>query len=495
MSMNLVTLLYLVASVCFIQALKGLSHPTTSIRGNLFGMVGMTIAVLTTIALVHGQARMLGVNFGVGMAYVLVALLIGGGLGAFMANKVEMTKMPELVAFMHSMIGLAAVFIAVAAVAEPWAFGITAAPQPMLVTNGTATFTALVALPIPAGNRLELFLGAAIGALTFSGSVIAFGKLSGKYKFRLFQGTPVSFPGQHKLNLVLGLVTLGLGLTFMATGSWAAFFAMLALAFVMGVLIIIPIGGADMPVVVSMLNSYSGWAAAGIGFSLNNAMLIIAGSLVGSSGAILSYIMCKAMNRSFFNVILGGFGGEASTAATGAKEQRPVKSGSADDAAFILGNAETVIIVPGYGLAVARAQHSVKELAQKLTERGVKVKYAIHPVAGRMPGHMNVLLAEAEVPYDQVFEMEDINAEFGQADVAIILGANDVVNPAAHTKGSPIYGMPILEAYKAKTVIVNKRSMAAGYAGLDNELFYMDKTMMVFGDAKKVNEDMGKALE
>ena len=495
MSMNVVTLLYLVASVFFIQALKGLSHPTTSLRGNLFGMVGMTIAVLTTIALVHGQARMLGVNFGAGMAYVLVALVIGGGLGAFMANKVEMTKMPELVAFMHSMIGLAAVFIAVAAVAEPWAFGITAAPQPMLVTNGTATFTALVALPIPAGNRLELFLGAAIGALTFSGSVIAFGKLSGKYKFRLFQGTPVSFPGQHKLNLVLGLVTLGLGLTFMATGSWAAFFAMLALAFVMGVLIIIPIGGADMPVVVSMLNSYSGWAAAGIGFSLNNAMLIIAGSLVGSSGAILSYIMCKAMNRSFFNVILGGFGGEASTAATGAKEQRPVKSGSADDAAFILGNAETVIIVPGYGLAVARAQHSVKELAQKLTERGVKVKYAIHPVAGRMPGHMNVLLAEAEVPYDQVFEMEDINAEFGQADVAIILGANDVVNPAAHTKGSPIYGMPILEAYKAKTVIVNKRSMAAGYAGLDNELFYMDKTMMVFGDAKKVIEDMGKAIE
>ena len=305
----------------------------------------------------------------------------------------------------------------------------------------------------------------------------------------------MQFAGQHKLNLILGLATVGLGLVFMFTESWTAFFAMLALAFVMGVLIIIPIGGADMPVVVSMLNSYSGWAAAGIGFSLNNSMLIIAGSLVGSSGAILSYIMCKAMNRSFFNVILGGFGGEAATTVGGAQEQRPVKTGSADDAAFVLGNAETVVIVPGYGLAVARAQHAVKELAAKLTEKGITVKYAIHPVAGRMPGHMNVLLAEAEVPYDQVFEMEDINGEFGQADVAIILGANDVVNPAAHIKGSAIYGMPILEAYKAKTIIVNKRSMAAGYAGLDNELFYMDKTMMVFGDAKKVVEDMVKAIE
>ncbi|WP_395349162.1 NAD(P)(+) transhydrogenase (Re/Si-specific) subunit beta [Variovorax sp. UC122_21] len=474
MSMNLVTLLYLLASICFIQALKGLSHPTTSIRGNVFGMTGMAIAVLTTGALIY---KLASGNLE-GLAYVLVALVVGGGLGAYRANKVEMTKMPELVAFMHSMIGLAAVFIAVAAVAEPHAFNI-----------------ALKGDPIPAGNRLELFLGAAIGAITFSGSVIAFGKLSGKYKFRLFQGAPVQFAGQHMLNLVLGLATVGLGLVFMATENWTAFFAMLALAFVMGVLIIIPIGGADMPVVVSMLNSYSGWAAAGIGFSLNNAMLIVAGSLVGSSGAILSYIMCKAMNRSFFNVILGGFGGDAAAATGGAKEQRPVKSGSADDAAFVLGNAETVVIVPGYGLAVARAQHAVKELAAKLTEKGITVKYAIHPVAGRMPGHMNVLLAEAEVPYDQVFEMEDINGEFGQADVAIILGANDVVNPAAHTKGSPIYGMPILEAYKAKTVIVNKRSMAAGYAGLDNELFYMDKTMMVFGDAKKVVEDMGKAIE
>jgi len=482
MSMNLVVLLYLVASICFIQALKGLSHPTTSIRGNLFGMSGMAIAVVTTAALIFNQASQLGqVDPVQGLGWVLLGLVMGGGAGAIMAQRVEMTKMPELVAFMHSMIGLAAVFIAIAAVVEPAAFGI--------VAQGLGT------LDIPNGNRLELFLGAAIGAITFSGSVIAFGKLSGKYKFRLFQGAPVVFAGQHMLNLVMGLATVALGVYFMFTGNWDAFLIMLALSFVLGVLIIIPIGGADMPVVVSMLNSYSGWAAAGIGFSLNNSMLIIAGSLVGSSGAILSYIMCKAMNRSFFNVILGGFGGEAGSAAAGSTEQRPVKSGSADDAAFILGNAETVVIVPGYGLAVARAQHAVKELAEKLTHKGITVKYAIHPVAGRMPGHMNVLLAEAEVPYDQVFEMEDINGEFGQVDVAIVLGANDVVNPAAMIKGSPIYGMPILEAYKAKTIIVNKRSMAAGYAGLDNELFYMDKTMMVFGDAKKVVEDMVKAVE
>ncbi len=475
MSMNLVTLLYLVASVCFIQALKGLSHPTSSIRGNLFGMVGMAIAVLTTSALIVK----LSAGSASGMAWVLLGLVAGGVYGAYRAKTVEMTKMPELVAFFHSMIGLAAVFIAIAAVVEPAA-----------MLHGIEK-----GMPIPAGNRLELFLGAAIGAITFSGSVIAFGKLSGTYKFRLFQGAPVQFAGQHKLNLLLGLAMLGLGLVFTFTESWPAFFAMLVVAFVIGVTLIIPIGGADMPVVVSMLNSYSGWAAAGIGFSLNNAMLIVAGSLVGSSGAILSYIMCKAMNRSFFNVIGGGFGGEATVAVAGGVVQRPVKSGSADDAAFVLGNAETVIIVPGYGLAVARAQHAVKELAAKLTEKGITVKYAIHPVAGRMPGHMNVLLAEAEVPYDQVFEMEDINGEFGQADVAIILGANDVVNPAAHIKGSAIYGMPILEAYKAKTIIVNKRSMAAGYAGLDNELFYMDKTMMVFGDAKKVVEDMVKAIE
>ncbi|OYU28185.1 MAG: NAD synthetase [Burkholderiales bacterium PBB2] len=474
MSLNLVTFLYLVASVCFIQALKGLSHPTTSIRGNLFGMVGMAIAALTTVALILKLAG----GQSLGLAYVLAGLVLGGGIGAYMAQKVEMTKMPELVAFMHSMIGLAAVFIAATAVLEPWAFAITAKGE-----------------PIPGGNRIELALGAFIGAVTFSGSVIAFGKLSGKYKFRLFQGTPVSFPGQHKLNLALGLAALFFCFGFWHSQSWLDFGLILALGFALGVLLIIPIGGADMPVVVSMLNSYSGWAAAGIGFSLNNSMLIIAGSLVGSSGAILSYIMCKAMNRSFFNVILGGFGGDTSSAAAGAAVQRTVKSGSADDAAFILGNAETVVIVPGYGLAVARAQHAVKELAEKLTHKGITVKYAIHPVAGRMPGHMNVLLAEAEVPYDQVFEMEDINGEFGQVDVAIVLGANDVVNPAALTKGSPIYGMPILEAYKAKTIIVNKRSMAAGYAGLDNELFYMDKTMMVFGDAKKVVEDMVKAIE
>ena len=474
MSMTAVTLLYLTASVCFIQALKGLSHPTTSIRGNLFGMAGMTIAAVTTAALIvklaGGQA--------LGMGYVLAGLLVGGSAGAVMARRVEMTKMPELVAFMHSMIGLAAVFIAVAVVAEPWA-----------LLRGLHQGE-----PIHAGPRLAHFLGAAIGALTFSGSVIAFGKLSGKYRFRLFQGAPVAFGGQHLLNLVLGLCTIALGLTFMFTESWPAFFLMLALSFALGVLIIIPIGGADMPVVVSMLNSYSGWAASGIGFSLNNPLLIVAGSLVGSSGAILSYIMCKAMNRSFFSVILGGFGA-AEGAVAGGAQQKTVRSGSREDVAFLLGNAESVIIVPGYGLAVARAQHAVKELAQKLTDKGINVKYAIHPVAGRMPGHMNVLLAEAEVPYDQVFEMEDVNAEFGQADVAVILGANDVVNPAALKKGSPIYGMPILEAYKAKTIIVNKRSMAAGYAGLDDELFYMDKTMMVFGDAKKVVEDAVKAVE
>jgi H+-translocating NAD(P) transhydrogenase subunit beta len=474
LSMNVVVLLYLVASVFFIQALKGLSHPSTSRRGNAFGMVGMAIAIVTTIGLVYKLAPQAATG---GMAWVLGGLLIGGTAGTIMAKKVEMTKMPELVAFMHSMIGLSAVFIAIAAVAEPWAFGIA--------ERGGL---------IPAGNRFELFIGAFVGAITFSGSVIAFGKLSGKYKFRLFQGAPVVFPGQHMVNLGLAIAMLVFGLVFAFTQSWPAFWAMLAIAFVLGVLIIIPIGGADMPVVVSMLNSYSGWAAAGIGFSLNNFMLIVAGSLVGSSGAILSYIMCKAMNRSFFNVILGGFGGEVAAAA-GTTEQRPVRAGSPDDAAFLMANADSVIIVPGYGLAVARAQHPLKELADKLIERGVKVKYAIHPVAGRMPGHMNVLLAEAEVPYDQVFEMEDINGEFGEADVALILGANDVVNPAAKDPKSAIAGMPILEAYKAKQVIVNKRSMASGYAGLDNELFYMPKTMMVFGDAKKVVEDMVKAVE
>jgi NAD(P) transhydrogenase subunit beta len=388
-----------------------------------------------------------------------------------------MTQMPELVAAMHSMVGMAAVLIAIAVVNNPGAFGEHD--------------------PLPAGNRLELFIGTFVGAITFSGSVIAFGKLAGLgKKFRLFSSAPVVFKGQHLLNLALALVMIGFGVAFFLAPdkAWTPFLVMTAIAFVLGVLIIIPIGGADMPVVISMLNSYSGWAAAGIGFSLNNSMLIVAGSLVGSSGAILSYIMCKAMNRSFFSVILGGFGAAEGSAVAGG-EQKTVRSGSADDAAFLMANAESVIIVPGYGLAVARAQHAVKEMANKLIEKGVSVRYAIHPVAGRMPGHMNVLLAEAEVPYDQVFEMDDINNEFGNTDVVLVLGANDVVNPLAHEKGSPIYGMPILEVAKARTVLVNKRSMAAGYAGLDNPLFYMDKTMMVFGDAKKVVEDIVKALD
>jgi len=482
MSMNLVTLLYLLASVCFIQALKGLSHPATARRGNAFGMTGMAIAALTTVALIFKlkSEATTGTNLGYGL--LAFGVVVGGGIGTLLAKRVEMTKMPELVAAMHSLIGLAAVCIAVAAVSEPWAFGIAARGE-----------------PIPFGNRIELFIGTFVGAITFSGSVIAFGKLAGNYKFRLFQGAPVVFPGQHLFNLVMAVVMVGAGLMFVADpgvdAAWTPFIVMTVIAFILGVLIIIPIGGADMPVVVSMLNSYSGWAAAGIGFSLNNSMLIIAGSLVGSSGAILSYIMCAAMNRSFISVILGGFGGEAGDVVAGGQQQRNVRSGSADDAAFVMSNAETVIIVPGYGLAVARAQHALMELSEKLSHRGVTVKFAIHPVAGRMPGHMNVLLAEAEVPYDQVFEMEAINGEFGQADVVLVLGANDVVNPAAKDPNSPIAGMPILEAYKAKMVIVNKRSMASGYAGLDNELFYMDKTMMVFGDAKKVIEDMVKAVE
>jgi NAD(P) transhydrogenase subunit beta len=470
-SANVVALCYLFASVCFILALKGLSHPETARRGNLFGIIGMTIAVLTTLALVLKTAP------GTALAIILVAMVIGGSIGAFVSRRVEMTQMPELVAAMHSLVGLAAVLIAVAVVNNPAAFG--------------------VPVPMPAGNRLELFIGTFVGAITFSGSIIAFGKLAGLGKqFRLFSSAPVVFPAQHWVNLALALVMVGFGAAFFLSTDqgWTPFLVMAAIAFVLGVLIIIPIGGADMPVVISMLNSYSGWAAAGIGFSLNNSMLIIAGSLVGSSGAILSYIMCRAMNRSFFSVILGGFGAAEGTAAAHAGD-KTVKSGSAEDAAFLMANAESVIIVPGYGLAVARAQHAVKEMAAKLAEKGVKVRYAIHPVAGRMPGHMNVLLAEAEVPYDQVFEMEDINSEFGDTDVALVLGANDVVNPLAHDKGSPIYGMPILEVHKARTVIVNKRSMASGYAGLDNPLFYMDRTMMAFGDAKKVIEDIVKALE
>ena len=464
MTANQVALWYLLASVCFILALKGLSHPSTARRGNLFGIVGMAIAVVVTLALIYSNTKNIGM--------ILAGIAVGGVIGAVIARRVQMTQMPELVAAFHSLVGLAAVLIAISAIHDPGAFGLH--------------------VPIPTGNKLELFIGTFIGAITFSGSVIAFGKLSGRIR-----SAPVVFAAQHWLNLALAIAMIAFGVWFFLSADdakWFPYVVMTALAFLLGVLIIIPIGGADMPVVISMLNSYSGWAAAGIGFSLNNPMLIISGSLVGSSGAILSYIMCKAMNRSFFNVILGGFGAEPGAAAADAS-QKTVRSGSPDDAAFIMSNAETVIIVPGYGLAVARAQHAVKELAQKLIAKGVTVKYAIHPVAGRMPGHMNVLLAEAEVPYDQVFEMEDINGEFGTADVALVLGANDVVNPLAEQKGSPIYGMPILEAFKAKTVIVNKRSMASGYAGLDNPLFYMDKTMMVFGDAKKVVEDLVKAID
>ncbi|HSD43754.1 MAG TPA: NAD(P)(+) transhydrogenase (Re/Si-specific) subunit beta [Burkholderiales bacterium] len=466
MTASQLALWYLAASVLFILALRGLSHPETARRGNLFGMIGMFIAVVVTLATTQR------------IELILVAILIGGAIGAIVARRVEMTQMPELVAAMHSLVGMGAVLIAIAVVNNPGAFGL---PD-----------------PIPTGNKLELFIGTFVGAITFSGSVIAFGKLAGLgKKFRLFSSAPVVFKGQHLLNLLLAVLMIGFGVAFFMAAresQWPPFIVMTAAAFVLGVLIIIPIGGADMPVVISMLNSYSGWAAAGIGFSLNNPMLIIAGSLVGSSGAILSYIMCRAMNRSFFNVILGGFGG-AEGAAVADSGQKTVKSGSADDVAFLLGNAESVVIIPGYGLAVARAQHAVKEMAQKLIAKGVNVRYAIHPVAGRMPGHMNVLLAEAEVPYDQVFEMEDINSDLGTTDIAFVLGANDVVNPLAEEKGSPIYGMPIIEAHKARTVLVNKRSMAAGYAGLDNPLFYMDRTMMVFGDAKKVVEDIVKAIE
>ena len=465
MSASLATVSYIGATILFILSLGGLSNPESSRRGNLYGMIGMAIAVLATIF----GPRVTGG----GITLIIAAMTVGGAIGIFAARTVKMTQMPELVALMHSLVGLAACLVGFANYIDP----------SVQMEGAEKTI-----------HEVEIYVGILIGAVTFSGSVIAFCKLSGK-----IGGSPLLLPGRHLMNLSGLLVVVWFGWQFIHSHSisdgMTPLFVMTAIALLFGIHMVMAIGGADMPVVVSMLNSYSGWAAAGIGFSLNNSMLIIAGSLVGSSGAILSYIMCKAMNRSFFNVILGGFGGEAGSAVAGDAVQRTVKSGSADDAAFVLSNAETVVIVPGYGLAVARAQHAVKELAQKLTDKGITVKYAIHPVAGRMPGHMNVLLAEAEVPYDQVFEMEDINGEFGQVDVAIILGANDVVNPAAHVKGSPIYGMPILEAYKAKTVIVNKRSMAAGYAGLDNELFYMDKTMMVFGDAKKVVEDMGKAIE
>src|ERR1700674_681647 len=451
---NWTALAYLVSAVLFILALKGLSSPMAARRGNLYGMIGMAIAIAATLAALHKP------NLGM----IGGGIVIGAVIGATLARRVQMTDMPQLVAAMHSLVGLVAVLIAVAAIYHA----------------GEQHTTAL---------RVELFIGAFIGAITFTASIVAYGKLSGR-----FGSKPLLFSAQHWLNLLLGIAMLGFGIAYFSTESVAAFLMMLAIALVLGILLITPIGGADMPVVVSMLNSYSGWAAAGIGFTLNNSVLIIAGACVGSSGAILSYIMCKAMNRSIINVLLGGFGADAVAAGGASSVQRPYRSGSADDAAFIMGNAESVVVVPGYGLAVARAQHSVKELATTLQAKGVTVKYAIHPVAGRMPGHMNVLLAEAEIPYDQVFEMEEINSEFSNTDVALILGANDVVNPAANVPGSPIYGMPILEAGKAKTVIVVKRSMAPGYAGLDNDLFYMDKTMMVFGDAKKVVEDMIKAL-
>jgi NAD(P) transhydrogenase subunit beta len=429
-------------------------------------MAGMALAIVTTFAITTR------------IDLARVALGAGAVIGLIVSRRVQMTQMPELVAAMHSLVGLAAVLIAFAVVNDPSAFNLD--------------------VPIPRGNRLELFVGTFIGAVTFSGSIIAFGKLAGLGKYsRLFSSAPVVYKGQQIVNLLLALLMIGAGLMFVAVppeAQWSPFTVMTAIAFLLGVLTIIPIGGADMPVVISMLNSYSGWAAAGIGFSLNNSMLIIAGSLVGSSGAILSYIMCRAMNRSFFSVILGGFGAAEGAVVSGV-QQKAVKSGSPEDVAFLLSNAGSVIIVPGYGLAVGRAQHATKEMADKLMKKGVTVRYAIHPVAGRMPGHMNVLLAEAEVPYDQVFEMEDINADFGTADIAFVLGANDVVNPLAEQPGSPIYGMPILEAHKAHTVVVNKRSMAAGYAGVDNPLFYLDKTMMVFGDAKKVIEEIVKSLD
>ena len=445
---------YLVSAIFFILALKGLSSPTSARQGNLFGMIGMAIAVAATLW--AGQQLI--------TLFIVLPLVLGGCIGIYVAKTVQMTKMPELVALMHSFVGLAAVLIAIAAV----------------MNSGEAHSVV---------QRFELFIGAFIGAITFTASVIAFGKLSGK-----FGAKAIVFKAQHWINLVLALAMIFFGTLYFQTESTNAFFVMVTIALILGITLIIPIGGADMPVVVSMLNSYSGWAAAGIGFTLNNSVLIIAGACVGSSGAILSYIMCKAMNRSIISVMLGGFGSDVAID-TASKAEKPVKSGSADDASFILTNADTVIIVPGYGLAVARAQHALQELTSKLLSKGIDVKYAIHPVAGRMPGHMNVLLAEADVPYEQVVEMDDINSEFGQTDVVLVIGANDVVNPAAKTPGSVIYGMPILEAQKAKMIIVNKRSMAPGYAGLDNELFYLDKTMMVFGDAKKVVEDLIKSID
>jgi NAD(P) transhydrogenase subunit beta len=464
MSPNLVALLYLVAGVLFIQALRGLSSPDSSRRGNYLGMIGMTIAVLTTLGSHPPESAL-------AWGLVLGGLALGGGVGAVIARRVPMTSMPELVAAFHSLVGMAAVLVAAGAFYAPAAFDI-----------GTVGH-------IHGASLIEMSLGVAIGAVTFTGSVIAFLKLSGR-----MSGKPITLPGRHVINIALAAALIFFVYHFYVAQSALDFWLIVACSLALGVLIIVPIGGADMPVVISMLNSYSGWAAAGIGFTLGNTALIITGALVGSSGAILSYIMCKGMNRSFISVILGGFGGEVAGPAGGA-EQRPVKLGSADDAAYIMKNAQKVIIVPGYGMAVAQAQHALREMADKLKKEGVEVKYAIHPVAGRMPGHMNVLLAEANVPYDEVFELEDINSEFAQADIAFVIGANDVTNPAAEDdKTSPIYGMPVLQVWKAGTVMFIKRSLASGYAGIDNPLFYRDNTMMLLGDAKKMTESIVKAM-
>jgi NAD(P) transhydrogenase subunit beta len=462
---NLAALAYLAAGVLFILALRGLSSPETSRRGNVLGMIGMALAVAVTLYVA-------GIRDALTWGLIVLAVAIGGGIGAVIARRIPMTAMPQLVAAFHSLVGMAAVLVAASALYTPEAYGIG--------TVGSIKVASLV----------EMSLGVAIGAITFTGSVVAFTKLQG-----LVSGAPVVFPGQHPLNALLGIGMVALIAWLCATESHTAFWALTILAFLLGVLIIIPIGGADMPVVISMLNSYSGWAAAGIGFTLENTALIITGTLVGSSGAILSYIMCKGMNRSFFSVILGGFGGEVAAAAGAQAETRPVKQGSAEDAAFIMKNAGSVIIVPGYGMAVAQAQHALREMVDALKEHGVRIKYAIHPVAGRMPGHMNVLLAEANVPYDEVFELEDINSEFAQTDVAFVIGANDVTNPAAKTDpSSPIYGMPVLDVEKSGTVLFVKRSLASGYAGIENELFFRDNTMMLFADAKKMVEEIVKAI-
>ena len=468
MSANIAALLYLVSGVLFILALRGLSHPESSRQGNQFGMIGMAVAVVTTLLL-------MGVGSPATWGLIILAIAIGGGIGAYTAKNIPMTAMPELVAAFHSLVGLAAVFVAAAALYAQGAFEISDA-----------------AGHIAAASLLEMALGAGIGAITFTGSVIAFGKLSGRVS-----GAPIMLPMRHMINIGLFAAIIIAIIWLMASQATIAFWLVVVLALVFGVLIIIPIGGADMPVVVSMLNSYSGWAAAGIGFTLGNTALIITGALVGSSGAILSYIMCKGMNRSFISVILGGFGGETAGPATGADgEVKPIKQGSAEDAAFMLKNASSVIIVPGYGMAVAQAQHALREMADELKAAGVTVKYAIHPVAGRMPGHMNVLLAEANVPYDEVFELEDINSEFANTDIAYVIGANDVTNPAAkEDPQSPIFGMPVLEVWNAGTVMFSKRSLASGYAGIDNSLFYRDNTLMLLGDAKKMVEGIVKAMD